>query len=45
VLVLPEPAPGNRADVKVFLGAAEGVDGGLTATRILVGKDGLTPPI
>jgi hypothetical protein len=42
-------APGDRADVKVgakvFLGAAKGADGGLTATRILVGKDGLTPPM
>ena len=25
--------------------AAKGADGGLTATRILVGKDGLTPPM
>jgi hypothetical protein len=42
-------APGDRADVKVgakvFLGAAKGADGGLTATRILVGKDGMTPPM
>jgi hypothetical protein len=42
-------APGDRADAKVgakvFLGAAKGADGGLTATRILVGKDGLTPPM
>lgn len=42
-------ASGDRADAKVgakvFLGAAKGADGGLTATRILVGKDGLTPPM
>ena len=42
-------APGDRADAKVgakvFLGAAKGADGSLTATRILVGKDGLTPPM
>lgn len=42
-------APGDRADVKVgakvFLGAAKAADGSLTATRILVGKDGLTPPM
>jgi hypothetical protein len=42
-------APGDRADAKVgakvFLGAAKGADGGLTATRILVGKDGMTPPM
>jgi len=42
-------APGDRADVKVgakvFLGAAKGADGSLTATRILVGKDGMTPPM
>ena len=42
-------APGERADVKVgakvFLGAAKGADGDLTATRILVGKDGMTPPM
>ena len=42
-------APGDRADVKVgakvFLGAAKGADGSLTATRMLVGKDGLTPPM
>jgi hypothetical protein len=42
-------APGDRPDVKVgakvFLGAAKGADGGLTATRILVGKDGMTPPM
>ncbi|MSP76407.1 MAG: hypothetical protein EXR12_09745 [Rhodospirillaceae bacterium] len=40
---------GDRADAKVgakvFLGAAKGADGSLTAARILVGKDGLTPPM
>lgn len=42
-------APGDRADAKVgakvFLVPAKGTDGTLTATRILVGKDGLTPPM
>jgi hypothetical protein len=42
-------APGDRSDAKigakVFLGAAKAADGGLTAGRILVGKDGLTPPM
>jgi hypothetical protein len=42
-------APGDRADAKVgakvFLGAAKAADGSLTATRLLVGKDGLTPPM
>ena len=42
-------APGDRADAKVgakvFLGATKGADGGLTAGRLLVGKDGLTPPM
>lgn len=42
-------APGDRADAKVgakvFLVPAKGADGTLTATRILVGKDGLTPPM
>jgi hypothetical protein len=42
-------APGDRADAKVgakvFLGAAKAVDGSLTANRLLVGKDGLTPPM
>ncbi len=42
-------APGDRADAKVgakvFMGAAKGADGSLTVTRILVGKDGLTPPM
>jgi hypothetical protein len=40
---------GDRADVKVgakvFLVPAKSADGTLTATRILVGKDGLTPPM
>ncbi|MDI1285438.1 MAG: hypothetical protein PSV46_13680 [Reyranella sp.] len=42
-------APGDRTDAKVgakvFLVPAKGADGILTATRILVGKDGLTPPM
>jgi len=42
-------APGDRADAKVgakvFFGATKGADGGLTAARLLVGKDGLTPPM
>jgi hypothetical protein len=42
-------APGDRADAKpgakVFLGATKGADGSLTAARMLVGKDGLTPPM
>jgi hypothetical protein len=42
-------APGDRADAKVgakvFLGATKGADGSLTAARLLVGKDGLTPPM
>lgn len=42
-------APGDRADAKVgakvFLGATKGADGDLTAVRLLVGKDGLTPPM
>jgi hypothetical protein len=42
-------APGDRADAKVgakvFLGAAKAADGSLTAARMLVGKDGLTPPM
>lgn len=41
--------PGDRADAKpgakVFLGATKGADGGLTAGRLLVGKDGTTPPM
>jgi hypothetical protein len=42
-------AQGDRSDAKpgakVFLGATKGADGSLTAARILVGKDGLTPPM
>jgi hypothetical protein len=42
-------APGSRDDAKVgakvFLGATKGADGALTAGRLLVGKDGLTPPM
>jgi hypothetical protein len=42
-------APGSRDDAKVgakvFLGATKAADGGLTAVRLLVGKDGLTPPM
>jgi hypothetical protein len=42
-------APGEKADAKVgakvFLGAAKAADGSLTATRLLVGKDGMTPPM
>jgi len=42
-------APGDRADAKVgakiFLGATKAADGSLTAARLLVGKDGLTPPM
>lgn len=41
--------PGDRADAKVgariFAGAAKAADGTLTVTRLLVGKDGLTPPM
>ena len=35
----------GRGRLKVFLGAAKAADGSLTATRLLVGKDGLTPPM
>lgn len=42
-------APGDRTDAKVsakvFLVPAKGADGSLTAARMLVGKDGLTPPM
>jgi hypothetical protein len=42
-------APGDRTDAKagakVFLGATKGADGGMTAARLLVGKDGLAPPM
>lgn len=41
--------PGDRGDAKVgakiFAGAAKAADGTLTVTRLLVGKDGLTPPM
>ena len=30
---------------RLFLGATKGADGSLTAARLLVGKDGLTPPM
>jgi hypothetical protein len=42
-------APGERSEAKVgakvFLGATKAADGSLTAGRMLVGKDGLTPPM
>jgi hypothetical protein len=42
-------APGDRADAKVgakvFMGTTKAADGSLTAARMLVGKDGLTPPM
>ncbi len=42
-------APGDKADAKVgakvFFGATKSADGSLTATRMLVGKDGLMPPM
>lgn len=42
-------APGDKANAKVgakvFTGAAKAADGSLTATRLLVGKDGMTPPM
>jgi hypothetical protein len=41
--------PGTQADAKVgakvFIGAAKAADGSLSATRVNVGKDGLTPPM
>jgi hypothetical protein len=41
--------PGTQADAKVgakvFVGAAKGADGTLSAGRLNVGKDGLTPPM
>jgi hypothetical protein len=41
--------PGDKADAKVgakvFLGATKAADGSLTAGRVLVGKDGTTPPM
>ena len=42
-------APGERSDAKVgakvFLGATKAADGSMTAGRVVVGKDGLTPPM
>lgn len=42
-------APGERADArpgaKVFMGTTKAADGTLSAGRMLVGKDGLTPPM
>ncbi len=42
-------APGQQSDAKtgakVFIGATKAPDGTLTATRLNVGKDGLTPPM
>jgi len=42
-------APGDQADAKVgakvFVPATKGADGSFTAGRLLVGKDGLTPPM
>jgi hypothetical protein len=41
--------PGTQADAKVgakvFVGASKGADGTMTAARLNVGKDGLTPPM
>jgi len=41
--------PGEKSDAKVgakvFTGAMKGADGSLTAGRLVVGKDGLTPPM
>ncbi|SJZ91770.1 hypothetical protein SAMN02745126_02866 [Enhydrobacter aerosaccus] len=41
--------PGTKADAKVgakvFVGAVKAADGSLTASRLLVGKNGLTPPM
>ncbi len=41
--------PGEKSDAKVgakiFAGAAKAADGTFTVTRLLVGKDGLTPPM
>jgi hypothetical protein len=41
--------PGTQADAKVgakvFVGAAKAADGTVTAPRLNVGKDGLTPPM
>ena len=41
--------PGTQADAKVgakvFIGASKAADGALSAARLNVGKDGLTPPM
>jgi hypothetical protein len=37
--------PGQQSDAKVFVIAQKAPDGSMTATRMAVGKDGLTPPI
>jgi hypothetical protein len=41
--------PGDRGDAKVgakvFVGAQKAADGSMTAARLNVGKDGLTPPM
>lgn len=41
--------PGQQSDAKVgakvFVGAQKAADGSMTAARIAVGKDGLTPPM
>jgi hypothetical protein len=42
-------SPGSQADAtvgaKVFMGAQKAADGTFSANRLLVGKDGLTPPM
>ena len=42
------PAPATRADLrpsaKVFITATKGADGAFTASRVMVGKDGIDPP-
>ena len=42
-------APGDRADAKVgakvFTGAQKAADGTLTSGRLLIGKNGMTPPM
>jgi hypothetical protein len=42
-------APGQKSDAKpgakIFMGAQKAADGSYTAARILVGKDGLQPPM
>ncbi len=42
-------APADRSDLKpgapVFLGAAKAADGTLSASRVVVGKDGVAPPM